>query len=115
MGIALTTLKNRNWIDLSINGWEKVLIIAAKNGWEPMGTVPHQWCGIAPEDWNGNYFSCDFQTVCAEDTLGIAAALELAVADLEESSVEWIQEFVDLEWMKGFVDICRASGGIMIS
>ncbi len=114
MGIALSA-RNGGYIDLSVHGWEKVLNIAAKNGWEPLGTVPHKWSGIGPEEWNGNYFSCDHQTVCAEDALGMAAALELAIADLEESSVEWIKEFIDVEWIKGFVDICRASGGIMIS
>jgi hypothetical protein len=114
MGIALSAL-NGGYIDLNINGWENLFNIAVKNGWEPLGTLPHEWSGIAPEDWNGNYFTNDHQTICAEDALGMAAALELAVSDLEEYPVEWIKEVIDVEWIKGFVDICRASGGIMIS
>jgi hypothetical protein len=113
MGIALS-LSNGGYVDLTSSGWENLLSIAAKNGWEPLGTVPHKWNGIAPEKWDGNYFSCDHQTVCAEDALGIAAALELAVSDLEESPVEWIKEIINVRWIKEFVDICRSSGGIMI-
>lgn len=114
MGIALSGLKG-GYVDLTSSGWENLLNIAAKNGWEPLGTVPHEWSGIAPEEWDGNYFSSDHQTVCAEDTLGIAAALELAVSDLEDSPAEWIKEVIDVDGIKSFVNIFRSSGGLMIS
>lgn len=105
MCISLVAL-NGGYVDLNVNVWEKILKTARSNGWEPLGTVPHRLSNSGPEDWNGNYYSGDCQTICAEDTLAFAAALELAIAESDENSVGWL---------KRFIDRCRTSGGIMIS
>ncbi len=99
---------NGYYIDIGTRGWSDLLTIAFENGWEPMGTLsPYVEEGILElDDWDGNYYSNDFQKVCEEDVLAIAAALERAIENKDDNSVEWI---------KWYIEDIRNSGGIMIS
>ena len=99
---------NGYYIDIGTRGWSDILTIAFENGWEPMGTIsPYVEEGILePDDWDGNYCSNDFQLVCEDDALAIAAALERALETKNDNSLEWI---------KWYVENIRNSGGIVIS
>ena len=84
-------------------GWEKILCLAAKYGWQPEGShAPHNG-RIEGDDylradrhwrqWNANhtiadsYMTNDYQIVSAADAIGIANALQKALVDIPDEDV----------------------------
>jgi hypothetical protein len=94
----------------NIFAWGQVLGLAQQYGWEPAGTemqpmelrnadgsVDHEltehYMALAV-DWDGNYFTNDFQHVSDEDAATIADALERALDDIPDfDSGEKTKEF----------------------
>ena len=70
-------------------GWARILNLAERYGWHPMGTVEPEWEGEpdAPP-WHGSYSSNDGQRVLAADAANLAAALARALPDLPDRSDE---------------------------
>lgn len=74
--------------------WYKILKLAYEYGWQPQGTEAGQWydengelnrqLSPDPEEWDGTYFSNDFQWVTDEDAANIADALERALDDVPD-------------------------------
>ncbi|MBL8822428.1 MAG: hypothetical protein JNJ77_07570 [Planctomycetia bacterium] len=112
--------------------WHRLLSVAERYGWEPAGTV------IAEEeaqqsDWNGSYWSNDFQTVTAADAEQLGAALERALSDISDAdelahhrgadgSLRLTRSIImedDIKWLSGpdcknhireFIQYCRGGG-----
>lgn len=109
--------------------WPKLLYVAIHYGWEPAGTIaPIDRHSDEPIlDWDGGYFSNDFQTVTADDAWQLADALERALADIPDdadTSLEFecpadpadVPDGADLLWFRSprqrtpireFVQYCR--------
>jgi hypothetical protein len=109
MGVDLYALGgNLHW---SFEGWRKVLSLAKRYGWQPMGTEPPQWdrdgAGedrVAAENaetlasWDGDYYCNNFQTVNARDARNLADALERALPEFPEAR----------QTLQRFIAYCRA-------
>jgi hypothetical protein len=83
--------------------WCKMLELAYEYGWKPAGTEPGQWFNSEtgevdeqmspdPDEWDGNYFTNDFQWVTDEDAAHIADALERALDDIPDFDTDekWV-------------------------
>ena len=85
--------------------WYKILKLAYEYGWQPQGTEVGGWydengelnrqLSPDPEEWDGTYFSNDFQWVTDEDASNIADALERALNDIpdfhtDEKQLEYV-------------------------
>jgi hypothetical protein len=85
----------------SHQNWRAILELAHEYGWEPAGTKPPEFIVYAPDgvtvdevatrswrqryaNWDGGYFSNDYQVVCDEDAANIADALERALDDVPD-------------------------------
>ena len=71
--------------------WVKALNLAMAYGWQPMGTrlaSVIEYYGLDSEEWDGTYLTNDGQTVIAKDALALAAALERALDDIPDFSIE---------------------------
>lgn len=69
---------------LNTSGWMDLLDLAHRHGWQPAGTE-------APEydpDWDGGYFTNDYQIVTDEDASALADALEDALDDIPDEEVK---------------------------
>ncbi|HLO31777.1 MAG TPA: hypothetical protein VK249_21670 [Anaerolineales bacterium] len=84
----------------SRQSWAKALELARLYGWQPLGTRPPFSDDLHElgAEWNGTYLTNDGQTVRAEDAFSLAAALELALDDIPDASLEidWTSKF----WLK---------------
>src|SRR5919201_1288267 len=75
----------------SKDAWAKVLSLAMFYGWQPMGTRAPDIIELYDtdvEDWDGTYLANEGQTVIAEDALSLAIALEKALDDIPDFSIE---------------------------
>ena len=111
--------------------WSRILKLADRYGWQPIGTEAPDWEGIYgtpihPDykhpDWRGTYFSNDGQYVTDRDANSIAAALERALDDIPEhdtmEDMQAAQDASPIEWFSGqgktkvrdFIEFCRAGG-----
>jgi hypothetical protein len=95
----------------SSEGWGKLLSLARRYGWRPMGTEPPR-CDrdgvsedvIAAENaetaaaWDGDYYCNNFQTVNARDARNLADALERALPEFPR----------DRPALQRFIAYCRA-------
>lgn len=62
--------------------WDVVLDLAKQFGWEPAGTRPPR--GVRVSDWNaGDYTTCERQQITEADAWALAAALERALAAIQ--------------------------------
>ena len=70
----------------NIDSWRRLLSLAERHGWEPMGTtLPEEILdGMSGEWWGGEYMSNSHQVVHAEDSERMAAALERALPAIPE-------------------------------
>ncbi len=122
-------------------GWSKMLELAERHGWQPKGTQPPDMEGTqivtngsSDDDWDGNYYTNDWQGVSPEDAANIAAALERALEDIpdhdamedkirfikDEPVVDWdtADNTSAVEWFSGarrtrvkqFIAFCRGGG-----
>ena len=79
---------------ISRETWSRILSLARFYGWQPMGTLPPFLHNLrkpvygADSIWDGNYLRNEGQTVCAEDALLIARALELSLDDIPDENLE---------------------------
>lgn len=77
--------------------WDDLLRLAEQHGWKPMGTEAFwyvEWGTPADQaaeiarqaelNWDGNYWSNDWQTVTAQDARNLGDALELALPDFPD-------------------------------
>jgi len=74
--------------------WSKILELAYEYGWKPQGTEPGEWydengeldkqLSPNPDEWDGTYFSNDYQLVTDEDAANIADALQRALDDIPD-------------------------------
>ena len=63
----------------SASAWRECLERASEFGWQPEGTLtPTDWHG----EWNGSYFSNDWQAVTDRDARTLGEALLRAIATL---------------------------------
>ena len=82
--------------------WEGCLLVAVAFGWEPTGTVPSDHFP-ASDDWDGNYWSNDWQTVTVDDASAFAAALNRAVTavglgqTLKEHEAQTLERFAEVD------------------
>ena len=70
--------------DLSLHwqAWSACFDLALAFGWQPAGTVAcHEDTG-PPKQWDGGYFTNDFQMVTGDDAKALAAALRRALTAL---------------------------------
>jgi len=85
-------------------GWRTVYNLAIENGWKPTGTKPPnketmaQLHGGPPshplsDDWDGSYFSSDFQIVTEEDATNMADALDRSLELQTSDDDEWLRSF----------------------
>lgn len=84
--------------------YRELLILARNHGWEPMGTTGARWrqedgsYSEADPDWDGTYFSNDFQRVNEEDASNLADGLKKAGSQLN----------LHTEYLRNkLVDFCR--------
>jgi hypothetical protein len=71
---------------VSAEGWRECLECAVQFGWKPAGTVaPTDYCG----EWNGNYWSNDWQMVTDRDARALGEALLRAATALSAHEREW--------------------------
>jgi hypothetical protein len=88
----------------SNTSWCKMLELAHMYGWKPAGTEPGQWVDQStgelneqmspdPDEWDGSYFTNDFQWVADEDAAHIADALEQALDDIPDfdTNEKWVE------------------------
>lgn len=78
----------------SYTSWCEILGLAYEYGWKPQGTEAGQWydengklikqLSPDPDEWDGDYFSNNFQLVTEEDAANIADALERALDDIPD-------------------------------
>jgi|SRR5215204_2593331 len=78
----------------SYPSWRKILELAYEYGWKPQGTEPGQrydengelikQLSPDPDEWNGGYFSSDYQWATDEDAANIADALQQALDDIPD-------------------------------
>jgi hypothetical protein len=94
---------------LSLNawGWEYCFALAQAFGWKPEGTeAPNhviyttdgrEECRIAipPEEWNGSYFTNEFQWVRASDALALSVAINSALEALRLHAANLTTEQAD--------------------
>tara|TARA_Y100001934_G_C12342833_1_gene771119 strand:- start:1664 stop:2002 length:339 start_codon:yes stop_codon:yes gene_type:complete len=87
-----------NWSD-----WRETFELAIENGWKPAGTKPPDeettkklyGCDSQMVDnWNGGYFSNDFQLVTAEDATNMANALDRSLEFNVTNDAEWLRKFI---------------------
>ncbi len=78
---------------MSGSTWSHALELAHLNGWEPAGTESPVWhdekgkqYGPVP-DWDGGYWSNDYQGVTAKDARNLADALERSLPDVPSFDV----------------------------
>lgn len=79
MSISFTNLTTKE--EFSAGGrddWGKLCQLAENYGWKPAGTVNEDH-----PDWDGCYFSNDYQIITPEDGRNLAEALRKAAADLQ--------------------------------
>lgn len=95
--------KKRNF-HYTIHSFPKVLRLAIKYGWEPMGTLNPDVRDadgqiisfIKPEDWDGNYTTNDWQFVTEDDVKNLANALKKATRkEREEYALDKFIEFCE--------------------
>ena len=87
-----------NW-----HGWRHVLKTAVKYGWKPAGTVNEiDEAGQPILDWDGTYFSNDYQYVTVEDAKNLAEALERAISEFDDK--EYLYHILP------FIKFCRRGG-----
>jgi len=82
---------NDNYFRWNIWGFPPIRFLAEIYGWEPMGTIIEAWYdedGNSYEESEAWYDSNDGQTVCAEDSMNWAIALEAALKDLTHDGKE---------------------------
>jgi hypothetical protein len=89
----------------SHRAWGTALKLAWEHGWEPAGTKPPEFTVYASDgvtvdevatrswrhcyaNWDGGYFSNDYQVVSDEDAANIADALERALDYVPDESAE---------------------------
>ena len=85
----------------------KALELGRSYGWKPMGTRPpsiHEFYKLGA-DWDGAYLTNDGQVIKAEDALSLALALEKALDDIPDDSIEmdwnprfWVEDELP-EWL----------------
>jgi hypothetical protein len=84
---ALSIYAKCGEFDMHARAWRLMLGLAARYGWQPLGTAPPDdlaveiWPG-EPSDWDGSYFPAFGQNVTEADAKGLAAALERALPDI---------------------------------
>jgi hypothetical protein len=98
--------------------WPRVLALAEKFGWDPLGTtVPKDY---TDSDWDGNYSYNEGQIVEAEDAASLADALEKAIPILPQETIQLPQTDLDQippenffsgpdgrQSIEEFIDFCR--------
>ena len=95
MGMHLLS-EHGDW-SFNNSGWRYCLETAIEFGWSPEGTVaPIDFQG----DWNGVYFTNDYQTVTDRDACALGEALLRAVAALyaREPDKIHMDEFAAVEF-----------------
>ena len=88
----------------SNTSWCKMLELAYGYGWKLAGTEPGQWVDPStgelieqlspdPDEWDGGYFTNEFQWVTDEDAAHIADALEQALDDIPDFDTDekWVE------------------------
>lgn len=106
--------------EFSINwtGWRLALEIAEKYGWKPEGTVMEEnFLGTGDKaskvsdenkNWNGTYYSNDFQRVTEADASKLGKALKRAVTkkrkltNLSQDAIDWV------DYLDKLADFCLA-------
>ena len=81
------TEEDNDYFRWNIWGWPPIMFLAELYGWQPMGCVIESWVddeGITHDETECGYSSNDGQTVCEEDAMNWAEALELALSDLRK-------------------------------
>ncbi|MHC4179549.1 MAG: hypothetical protein ACYSWU_18715 [Planctomycetota bacterium] len=101
------------WFRFDVTEWKHVLELAEQHGWKPMGTQASDRGPDfpRPEDWDGGYFTSDYQTVTVHDARNLADALERAIPDLPSHPVSPLERFGGQEGPKHvreFINFCRA-------
>lgn len=94
MGVDLTRGHNDE-ISFNWQAWRYLLETADAYGWRPEGTLPPPYY-IYDREWNGSYFSNDWQEVRATDAAAMAAALERACTALRAAIKEQVEIDDDL-------------------
>lgn len=101
---------------LSNSGWILIFNLACDYEWVPSGTtIDSLQTGIAESDWNGGYHSNDGQMVDDQDAMGLAVALEKALAEMPD-------EKIDNGWggpeekamVRDFIAFCSKSGFMIL-
>jgi hypothetical protein len=102
MGMDLTNVAGETY-RFNTTSWRKVLELACQYGWKPQGTEPGRWYDETgrlceqlspnPDEWNGSYFSNDFQWVTDKEAANIAHALEQALDDIPDvdTGEKWME------------------------
>ena len=84
MGYDLTNARGE-YHQWKVLGWWHLLNLATNQGWKPLGTLPPP--GHTAENWDGNYYGNDGQTVKTEDAASLADAVERLLADRDREKV----------------------------
>lgn len=106
------------YIHFNMLGWENILKMAHAHGWRPLGTVLDLELvydlpkGSTCADWDGGYFSNDYQEVTVEDALNIAAALKNALIHSGERYLEDTYK-IKGEKIKEFIAFCEAGSFVL--
>jgi hypothetical protein len=98
--------------------WSKLLESAHRHGWAPKGTSPppRGWdldAGPVTFTWDGNYSRPVGQSVQADDSLGLASAIErsLAAGTEHPSTKERLLSFAAFCRQRGFVVLSQRPSG----
>lgn len=83
--------------------WSETLDLAVSHGWRPLGTVLED-----RPDWNGDYFSNDYQQLTALDVLRLSAALSRWLRKPSQNPRR-------KAYLTAFVKFARQSGGFWLS
>jgi len=114
MGMDLVSDSGETF-DLSGSWWWFYRTLAEHYGWRPKGTEKPDHLDLSLA-WQGNYDSCDGQTVHEDDAISFGLALTKAMADpdlqevvnqLFEKEDEVFKEAFDFEYTQALVNFCR--------
>ena len=75
--------------DCSLQFYCRALELAQLNEWEPEGTTLPKWIleRYGWQDWDGGYFTNDYQLVSETDAANLAQAIERGLNDIPDEAV----------------------------
>jgi len=94
VGIYLRAMRNGEFVEkrLNVDVWDMLTKLAETGGWQPAGTQDPSYWGdpewsfsINPQ-WNGNYYTNDYQIITDDDARSLAAGLRIALDDIPDLS-----------------------------